>query len=238
MRKLLLIAVFAAAPLFGQIADNSFLIEEAYNQEPGVVQHIAFAQFATHGGDWVSSFTQEWPAGSLQHQLSYTLSSSHADGSTALDGFALNYRYQLVGDGDARLAISPRLSLVHGDDATGVQIMLPVSYLVTPRFATHWNAGASLTPANDERAWTAAQSMVWLANPRFNALVETVWTREDGPGGSRDTTLVISPGIRWAYDFPGGLQIVPGIAVPFTVNGDESRGVIAYLSFEHPFGRR
>ena len=58
------------------IADNSFLIEEAYNQEPGVVQHISnFAR--PEGGDaWDFGFTQEWPLGGMRHQLSYTVPSS------------------------------------------------------------------------------------------------------------------------------------------------------------------
>ena len=40
------------------IQDNSFLIEEAYNQEPGVVQHINTFQ-RLRGGPWVATFTQE-----------------------------------------------------------------------------------------------------------------------------------------------------------------------------------
>jgi hypothetical protein len=45
------------------IEDNSFLIEEAYNQEPGVVQH-SFSM--AYNGDsrrrgWSFNFTQEWP---------------------------------------------------------------------------------------------------------------------------------------------------------------------------------
>src|SRR5262245_1643983 len=49
------------------IRDNSFLIEEAYNQEPGVVQHIFTGSFGLddRGGPrtrtWDLSFTQEWP---------------------------------------------------------------------------------------------------------------------------------------------------------------------------------
>jgi hypothetical protein len=102
----------------------------------------------------------------------------------------------------------------------------------------HWNAGGSVTPARDQRAWTAAQSIVWLVHPRFNALVETVWTRNDLPGGQSDTALVLSPGLRWSHDLPGGLQIVPGLAVPFSLRGEKTRAVIAYLRFEHPFSRK
>ncbi|HUS20121.1 MAG TPA: hypothetical protein VMZ25_10765, partial [Terriglobales bacterium] len=43
------------------IEDNSFLIEEAYNQEHGVVQHIQSFTRTWNSQDWVYSFTQEWP---------------------------------------------------------------------------------------------------------------------------------------------------------------------------------
>ncbi len=45
----------------------------------------------------------------------------------------------------------------------------------------------------------------------------------------------MSPGIRWAYNFKSGLQIVPGLATPLGVgpsSGD--KGIIIYLSFEQP----
>ena len=49
------------------IEDNSFLIEEAYNQEAGVVQHIFTAQWGEnrdaqpHQRGWRRTLTQEWP---------------------------------------------------------------------------------------------------------------------------------------------------------------------------------
>lgn len=228
------------------IADNSFLVEEAYNQEPGVVQHIATFQRSTSGDGWASTFTQEWPAPSLKHQLSYTLSLADNGAHRGFGDTAINYRYQLVGDGESRLAISPRVSLLLptgsetrglGEGSWGVQVMVPVSTVLTPKVVAHWNAGATFIPDNDSRTWTAANSFVWLAHPRFNALVETVWTRSES-NGVDDDQLVISPGARWSYNFASGLQIVPGIAVPIAVDSeDDDRSVFFYLSFEHPFRR-
>jgi hypothetical protein len=49
-------------------------------------------------------------------------------------------------------------------------------------------------------------------------------------------TLFLNPGIRWAYNFKNGLQIVPGIAVPIGIGPSAGeKGVFLYLSFEHPF---
>ena len=76
--------------------------------------------------------------------------------------------------------------------------------------------------------------------PRFNALCEVVWTNNAvvaGPGQTtRQQALFISPGVRWAYNFKSGLQIVPGVALPIGLMGaDGQDGAIFYLSFEHPF---
>lgn len=226
------IALFARAQE-GPIADNSFLVEEAYNQDPGVVQHISTFE-RERGGTWGYSFTQEWPAPNLTHQLSYTLNVDR-DG---ISDVAAHYRYQLVSND--RLAISPRVSLLiptrdRDDNDPAVQVMLPVSTVLSPRVVAHWNAGATL--GNDATDYTLANSFVWLAHPRFNALVETVWTRSDVDGES-DSEVVISPGIRWAYNFDNGLQVVPGLAMPIPVGNDHGeRSVFLYLSFEHPFRR-
>jgi len=98
------------------IQDNSFLVEEAYNQEAGVVQHIF--TFARSIGDpgWTFSFTQEWPVGSQKHQLSCTIPALSVDTDSGFDAglgdVAINYRYQLVGNGDAAVAFAPRFSLI------------------------------------------------------------------------------------------------------------------------------
>jgi len=240
------IAFFFVLPAAAQIQDNSFLVEEAYNQDPGVVQHISTFQHGTRGSDWLSTFTQEWPAGGLKDQLSYMVTSARAGNPSGFGDITINYRRQLVGDGEARVAFAPRISIVlptgdphHnlGGGATGFQVMLPASVVAGEHFVTHWNAGAAFTPAKDTRTWTAAQSVVWLVHPRFNALVETVWSRTDSRGGARATSLVLSPGIRWSYDLPGHLQIVPGIALPISTRTPHDRSVLTYLSFEHPFLR-
>jgi len=93
------------------IQDNSFVIEEAYNQEDGVVQHISSFERLTNSHDWVYTQTDEWPLRTLKHQLSVTLAGTHA-GSFAGSGArwgdtALNYRYQLAGSGETKLAIAP-----------------------------------------------------------------------------------------------------------------------------------
>jgi len=74
-RRVFILLFLAAAPAWSQepIKDNSFLIEEAYNQEWGVVQHISAFSRVEGGGEWVYTFTQEWPVPNERHQLGFTL---------------------------------------------------------------------------------------------------------------------------------------------------------------------
>jgi hypothetical protein len=126
------------------IQDNSFLVEEAYNQNFGVVQHISSFTRFWNSKDWNYSFTQEWPVpGDERHQLSYTLVALHSGGlpgsGIGIGDVFLNYRYQLVGNGDTRVAFSPRLSLIlptgdssqgRGAGSFGVQTSLPLSVVL------------------------------------------------------------------------------------------------------------
>jgi hypothetical protein len=244
------------------IQDNSFLVEEAYNQNFGVVQHISSFTRFFDSKDWNYTFTQEWPApGDERHQLSYTLVALHAGAfpgsGVGIGDVFLNYRYQLVGSGETRVAFSPRLSLIfptgdstvgRGSGSFGLQTNLPLSVVLGRKLVSHWNAGATFFPhaqdASGDRAATAGynfgQSFIWLTNARFNVMLETVFARSQTVVSSDHTewtsSLFLSPGIRWAYNFKNGLQIVPGIGAPLGVGPSAGeKGVLLYLSFEHPF---
>lgn len=259
---LVLVAV-ASSPLRAQtpatppapIQDNSFLLEEAYNQEEGVVQTIQTFQRTQGTGDYVFTLTQEWPVPDQRHQLSFTLPLQRAGGATGVGDLALNYRYQLAGDGDARIAFAPRLTLLvpTGNEARGLgtgswggQVGLPLSVVLGPGFVAHTNLGATYLPDTRDDSgrrsktavYTAGQSLVWLAHPNVNVFVEALYTRTEsradaGAASYRDD-VVVSPALRAAINV-GRLQIVPGIAFPFGVGPSRgSRGLLLYLSFEHP----
>ncbi len=251
-----------AASARGPIEDNSFLIEEAYNQEAGVVQHIsAFAlQRATRA--WAYAFTQEWPLFSQRHQLSYTLpivSAGRGTGSGVGD-IALHYRYQLADGTRSGVLVAPRLSLLvpsgderraRGAGGAGVQVNLPVSVEHSARLVTHWNAGATFTPSarnaigNEAttRDYNVGGSTIWLARSALNVMLEVAWATDEEVSGPnervRGRSLFLAPGLRGAIDFPSGLQIVPGIALPIGIGPSRGdRELFLYLSFEHPFSDR
>jgi len=244
----------------GPIQDNSFLVEEAYNQEPGVVQHISTFTRNSVSRDWLYTFTQEWPVPGITHQLSYTLPmqrlGASPDGRRGVGDILLNYRYQLLGDGGAAVAVAPRFSLIlptgdekqgRGNGAVGYQALLPMSVVLSKTLVTHWNLGATWTPgarnAAGEKAdlasWNMGQSFIWLAHPNVNAMLEFAFSSGEavaGPGlKSRVDTLYVNPGLRFAINLESGLQIVPGIAFPIGVGPSKGdRAVFLYLSFEHP----
>jgi len=216
------------------IQDNSFLLEEAYNQEPAIVQHISTLLFDRRISSWQYALTDEWPLNGQRHQLSITvpLQSTGAAHSAAFGEVALNYRLQLVGSGETRFAVAPRLSVLLpstelGSHTLGFQSNVASSFMATPTLALHTNAG--LTVGTKSRVVNAGQSLIWLVDPRFNVMLEGTMTNTEGRNG-----FTISPGVRWAYNFPSGLQIVPGIAFPvgFSANSDQ-RALLLYLSFEH-----
>jgi hypothetical protein len=254
----------SAAPA-PKIQDNSFLVEEAYNQEFGVVQHIQNFQRYWNSKDWIYTFTQEWPIDlDPRHQISYTLSALHLGEHPGSGGgfgdMLLNYRYQLLGNGESKLAFAPRFSLLlpTGDyrlgrsfGGVGVQGSLPLSVVINEKLVTHWNVGTTIIPRAKNSlgqkasasGYNFGQSFVWLAKPRFNVLLETVFVRAQRvttPDHTEwNSILLLSPGVRWAYNFKNGLQIVPGIAAPIGVGPSSGEhGIFLYLSFEHPYRAR
>lgn len=240
-----------------KIRDNSFLMEEAYNQERGVVQHIQAFQYM-EGGSWAYTFTQEWPVPKETHQLSYTIPVSRVkDGAaeTGIGDIGLNYRYQaILAD---PIAFAPRLSLLlpTGDDekglgngAMGYQANLPLSVELSEKWVTHWNLGATYVARAkgsegaeaDTLGFNYGASMIYLLSENFNFMLEAVGTSsesvEDAGLTSREHAFFINPGVRFALNFNSGLQIVPGFALPIGVgpSGGEY-GAFLYLSLEHPF---
>jgi len=239
----LLVFPAPSRPAFAQspIADNSFLIEEAYNQEQGVVQHIGTWLRTLRTAPWIFTFTQEWPLGSQAHQLSYSIPFQRGEGPQRYSGFgdaAINYRYQLVA-ADAPVVLAPRLSVLipTGSEARGLgvgnfgaQVNVPLSAKLGSSVVSHWNAGVTAIP--DVTTYNLGGSVIWLASPVFNILCEVVWLEQTT--GAR--SMIVNPGVRWAHNFASGLQIVPGVA--YAIGVGPSRGeqsAFIYLSFEHRF---
>ncbi len=245
-------SALAQPKAFG-ILDNSFLVEEAFNQEKGVFQNI-FSWTRSTTGEWESTFTQEWPVPTIRHQLSYTVPVAGGDGGSAAIGDVLiNYRYQILSEGRGRPAFAPRLTAIlptgpdpDGSSRPGLQVNLPFSKQVGDLYV-HWSAGltwlegvpgGSNGPTNLSSPQIAA-SLIWNTRSLFNLMIEGVAEFDEIPdptlGTSRRQTVTISPGFRSGWNI-GEKQIVAGAALPIAI-GENGRtlAVLTYLSFELPF---
>jgi len=244
------------------IEDNSFFIEEAYNQEERVVQHISNAIYTMNPDhEFVFTFTQEWPVTNETHQLSYMLSflSLNSNLDHGFGDIVLNYRYQLATK-ESWAAIAPRLSIIIptgksdaglGNGVLGIQGCVPASKRLSNQFIVHANVGGTILPgvkgmtsAGQEVKKTLGSlymgvSGIWLAKRYDNFFLESIYTIQSSVDGNGDVqhdhTILLNPAYRHAIDI-GGLEIVPGIGFPVTIsNISTDVGIFFYLSFEHPY---
>jgi len=244
------------------IEDNSFFIEEAYNQEERMVQHISNGRYSLFSSnDLAFLFTQEWPVFSQKHQFSYTLgfSTLNSENMFGLNEVILNYRYQLTGK-DAFLTLAPRVSLVIptgnarkdlGNGVLAYQFNLPLSKRISNSLVCHANVGYTILPnvestGSDNQVYhqnysfvNLGASAIWLMTYKTNLMLEVLYNiiHESGEAAGKVSygQAIVSPGIRHAFDLKS-LQIVPGIAIPMLIESNNAKaGLFFYLSFEHPF---
>jgi hypothetical protein len=249
----------AAEPLAKGIQDNSFLVEEAYNQEPGVVQHILSVPSAFKGGETEisPSFTQEWPVFSQRHQFSYTIPHTFLENEGSDSGFEdirLNYRLQVLTESEQIPAFAPRFTLVtplgdsakgFGHDTLGYEVNLPFSKIVGNRWTVHGNAGATFFPdvkGADLTNYNLGGSVIYAVTANLNLMLESVagWEEDIDVARRVDRTMtaLVSPGVRYAFNLPNDAQLVVGAAVPIGITPDApDYGLFFYCSFEHPFTR-
>jgi hypothetical protein len=243
-------------PLAKGIQDNSFFVEEAYNQEPGIVQHIInLPVFFMDGEKEITpSFTQEWPIFTQTHQFSYTIPYTFTEEENGFEDIRLNYRLQALMESERTPAFAPRFSLItpagdtnkgFGHGRLGYEINLPFSKIVSNRVTLNFNAGGSFFPdVNDRDLWNynLGASAIYAVTENFNLMLESVanWEQDVDSAKNIDRTVaaLISPGVRYAFNLPNDLQIVTGAAVPVGLTSESPDwGLFFYLSFEHPFVR-
>ncbi len=260
VKKLFQLFVFCitCTSAFGAaIEDNSFLLEEAYNQEEGVIQFIQSLQQSKNGDgkSLLYTFTNEWPVYGQTHQFSYTVPYSKIDNGdiSGLGDILLNYRNQIINT--EIVALAPRISLILptgsrakglGSDALGVQFNMPLSVVLSPKWVTHWNAGFTLIPKAKgvsgikERSTFSpsfGNSFIYLLSDTFNLMLESIFNSNEVSNGDgtkeRSETIYISPGFRYAINFTN-TQVVLGASTPIGVGPSEQDdySVLTYLSIE------
>lgn len=246
------------------IQDNSFLLEEGYNQEPNIVQHIFNMPLLVNQRgraderELTLNFTQEWPIGGQTHQFSYTVPYAYmSSGGEEAHGFGdvlINYRLQAMTESEDRPAVAPRFSLVlpTGNDekglgagAAGFQTNTAASKVVTDRLTIHGNAGLTWFPdaagGHDLLSYNLGASAIYALTNDLNFMLEcrSEWLEEEAPRGRTDhsTVILLSPGLRYGITRPG-VQVVLGLGVPIGLTGDApDYGLVLYLSVEHVFAK-
>jgi Putative MetA-pathway of phenol degradation len=141
--------------------DNSFLVEEAYNQDRGEVQHTLNAvysnDFKRHG--WSFKFEQEWWLFSENHQVAISIPFSHlreeGERQRGIGDIQIEYRYQLTEERPNIPAVAPGFSLIlptgnrhkgTGNGVVGYEWSIAASKKVASRLALHANLGLTYLP--------------------------------------------------------------------------------------------
>ena len=243
------------------ISGNTFLIEEAFNQDARVVQHILKFSFTRPSDENLIFFAQEWPLFSHDHQIGFSFSyfwlKKDENPYFLFGTLTLDYRYQLLDDGNWA-AMAPRISLVvphrknypYGN--IGYQLNMPVSKRVHDKWIVHVNAGVMLQPKVDVNlpekkniySYHAGAGLFWLLHPKFNITLEWLsefrdeydWDEDWDEEIKKNKSIHwINPGVRFAFRV-GPVEFVPGFCVPLQVHG-KKKPKTAYLSvsMEHPF---
>jgi len=244
----------------GKIEDNSFLLEEAYNQEDGVVQLIQSYQYTkvnSQKSQGVYTLTVEIPAPNRTHQFSFTLPHTTATENnvtnSGVNDISLNYRYQLMDS--EKIAMSPRVSIILptgkretglGTSALGLQFNIPLSFELNKSWINHYNFGYTYTNqaqsaggaiGSNTISTNFGTSFIYLASDTLNLMTEFIHNSADTSNGdgtkSRSESYYISPGLRYAINTQS-VQYVPGIALPIGIGPSESEdySVLLYFSIE------
>jgi hypothetical protein len=231
------------------ILDNSFLVEEAFNQEAHIFQNIFGA--VRQAGAWQMTFTQEWPAPSIRHQLSYTIGAQGAASASSVSDTLLNYRLQVLEEGPGRPAFAPRISAIvpsgsrrTGGGLAGLQVNLPFSKQHDD-FYFHWNGGLTWLHRSDGDDLASPQlagSAIYRLRPMLNLMLESVLVdlAVPAPDGrvEHGGVFTLSPGVRGGWNVAEDSQVILGAAVPITrAGGQTSTGIFGYFSYELRFGR-
>ena len=143
---------------YGQPAfeDNSFLIQEAINQEKGIHQFISNFYFDNlRGGNFLYSFTHEIPLTNLRHQVNYTFNyhvlkaTPNTQKSGGIGDMTIGYEFMATGKKDWAMIV-PGLTLIlptgkaisgNGVGGVGGQLNLAITKRLSRRIVTHYNAG-------------------------------------------------------------------------------------------------
>lgn len=238
------------------IEDNSFLLEEAYNQRKGVFQFIQDFQYFENADLYRYNFENEIPLTDQVHQLSYEFGIVRADRLRPgeISDITINYRWQpynkdgtLFAERFGLIVPTGRVQSDGGNGVFGLEFMQSATLTLGRQWMNHWNLGFNILPdaktaGQEERStlstFTGGTSVIYLMRDDFNlmleALIRTGQAIQENGTKKTVTSTILNPGVRWAWNLDWkGTQIVPGISFPTEViNNRTQHGILLYLSVE------
>ncbi len=265
MRTKLILLLTCCSLAYAQpsrISDNSFLIEEAYNQERGVVQHIVLFD-----KDWSTkhlglSFAQEWPLGGQMWQGAYAVGTDRE-----FEGFVLEAQVRRQFYLNSNVALAPNVfgvlptgqaePITEYEDGGRFGVGLPISIAASNAMTMHLNFSVEYFRMVQNSLFGAQESddvpygTYSALAPHFGAsavrmltsttdimlefVYDTEWL-EEPRFRDEQSAAFLSPGFRHAWNFSSGAQMVGGFGLPIGLTDDvpEMSGLF-YLSFEHSF---
>jgi hypothetical protein len=151
----------AEARPIDEFSDHGFLLEEAYNQDRGEVQHTLNAVYSSDfwRQGWSFNFEQEWWLFTQDHQVAFSIPFSHlreeGEKQRGVGDIQIEYRYQLTEEGPNIPAVAPGFSLIlptgnrdkgTGNGVVGYEWRVAASKKVASRLALHANLGLTYLP--------------------------------------------------------------------------------------------
>lgn len=254
MKRLFLLVSLLSLPAWGGIEDNSFLLEEAFNQKKEEYQFIQKYYTSTSG--YVEYLLEiEAPLSDDEtHQISLDISRIRPEEipASSFSDLNLNYRYQALNRNGMILTEKIGLVLATGkvenetsNGAMGAQLMQVATFKFSERFMNHWNLGTTIFPEAETAAgektileFTGGTSLINNYSDNLNFLLEAVLqtfeSYDEDKNVNNELRFYLNPGLRFALDFDfKRTQVVPGVSFPVQYSDGEVRpGVFLYLSVE------
>jgi hypothetical protein len=246
-----------SSSVFAKIDDNSFILEEAYNQRPGEFQFIQIYRSYKSGKEYRFISEGEMPLGSEKHQFSYQFARENGADEGSVGDTTLNYRIQSLNEPDLLMAHRFGLILPTGSvdkessyGVTGLRYVQANTFILNDYWDNHWNLGINHYPEakvkfSDKRRtlneYGIGSSLIYHWKDNLNLLLEATYeTLEELNLNSKKkfrNIFTLLPGVRTAIDLSWKeTQIVPGLGFPVRFEDEDiDHGLFVYLSIEPKF---
>jgi hypothetical protein len=230
------------------IEDNSFLVEEAFNQSPGVIQYTVINQ--VNRGIAELNLECEMPLKGEFHQLSVSIPAKVFQSTVGIEDIMISYRPLLL-DRHRWAMVTPRVSVIlptgkvsrgFGDGSWGIECNVALTKQLSRRLISHVNVGSSSSfkkmqeqlHQNRLHYESAGTSLIFAAAKGLDLMAEVTTSNVKLDSNAASTwNFIGNPGFRFCLKMNQFL-VVPGMSAPFTLLSGRATvsEVLIYISIE------